>query len=208
MFLYLGKNPMCPRSTLHSLGPGASWSQSSVWPASTDWLQAAGLTVVFLSSDVCPLESWAGSWPFGVQALSRSMSCGLRKSTDSTCLLIGGAMCPVSLLLDLRHPSTEAYRLFCGTRFWRVKLSTSRRAHANECSLMFRPPGSLSPGPPSSHSPRDPPKPAGRSGPVFYQITAFTLGPSMCEILCTPFKGEISISVNLEALLCSSPVGL
>lgn len=89
-----------------------------------------------------------------------------------------------------------------------MKVSTSRRAHANECALMFLPPGSLSPGPPFPHSPRDPPEPAGRSGPVFYQITAFALGPGMCEILCTPFKGEVSISLSLDALLCSSPVGL
>ena len=30
----------------------------------------------------------------------------------------------------------------------------------------------------------------------------------MCEIFCTPFKGEVSISLNLAALLSSSPVGL
>ena len=59
-----------------------------------------------------------------------------------------------------------------------------------------------------SPTPGDPPRPAGKSGPVFYQITAFTLGPRVYEILCMPFKSEVSISINPEELLRSSPAGL
>ena len=43
-------------------------------------------------------------------------------------------------------------------------------------------------------SPRDSPRPAGRSGPGSYQITAFTFGPGTHETLCEPFKSEASIS--------------
>ena len=55
--------------------------------------------------------------------------------------------------------------------------------------------------PRASHShPRPPtspggsPRPKGRSGPGSYQITAFALGPSMCEILHAPFNCEVSTS--------------
>jgi len=37
------------------------------------------------------------------------------------------------------------------------------------------------------------PRPASRSGPGFYQIAAFSMGPGACEILCTPFKSEVFI---------------
>ena len=53
----------------------------------------------------------------------------------------------------------------------------------------------------------DPPRLAGRSGPGFYQITAFALGPGMSEILCVLFKSKVSISPNPVELLQSSPAG-
>ena len=47
--------------------------------------------------------------------------------------------------------------------------------------------------------PRDPPRPVGKPGPSSYKITAFALGPSAHEILCAPFKTEVSISPSLGA---------
>ena len=61
---------------------------------------------------------------------------------------------------------------------------------------------------PPPTSPKDSPRPAGRSGPGTYQITAFALGRRACEILCAPFKSEVLISPNLVGLLQSSPAGL
>ena len=41
---------------------------------------------------------------------------------------------------------------------------------------------------------RNPPRPAGRPSLGTYQITAFSVGPGTREILCVPFKNEVSIS--------------
>ena len=46
-------------------------------------------------------------------------------------------------------------------------------------------------------------RPAGKSGPGFYQIIAFSLGPTACEILCVPFKiqslsSQAGLKLNLE----------
>ena len=38
------------------------------------------------------------------------------------------------------------------------------------------------------------PTPVGRSGPGSYQITAFSLGSRTCQILCAPFKSQVSVS--------------
>ena len=48
-----------------------------------------------------------------------------------------------------------------------------------------------------SASAADSPRPAGRSDPGSYQITAFVLDPRTCEIVCVPFKSEVSISLVL-----------
>lgn len=48
----------------------------------------------------------------------------------------------------------------------------------------FSPPNKLQP----HHT--SPAKPAGRSGPTSYQMTALALGPSICGILCAVFKGK------------------
>ena len=57
------------------------------------------------------------------------------------------------------------------------------------------------PPPPHPNSPRDSPRLIGRSGPGIYQITAFALGPSACEILCAPFKRNLYFPKS-----CRSPV--
>ena len=48
---------------------------------------------------------------------------------------------------------------------------------------------------------------AGRSDPGFYQIIAFALGLSVCEILCVPFKHEVSTSPSPLGFLKLSPPG-
>ena len=55
-------------------------------------------------------------------------------------------------------------------------------------------------------SPQDSPRPAGRSSPGSYQITAFALGPSACEILCVPLQSEVSISSRPLELPKLSPL--
>ena len=42
----------------------------------------------------------------------------------------------------------------------------------------------------TSASPVNPPRPIGRSGPGFYEVTAFAQGSSACEILLHPPKAE------------------
>lgn len=73
----------------------------------------------------------------------------------------------------------------------------ARSVHAVECSQVIptgMPPVSMSPGVAQpSASPEDSPKPAGRSGPGCYQITAFAPCPSAHKILSVPFKNEVSI---------------
>ena len=51
-------------------------------------------------------------------------------------------------------------------------------------------------------------RPAGRSVPGSYKITASALGPSAHEILCAPFKSEVSISTNPLELIRISPTDL
>ena len=64
-------------------------------------------------------------------------------------------------------------------------------------SLIRLPPTSL----------RGSPRPAGRSGPGSYQITAFALG-IVYEILFAPFKSDTSISPRPVGLPKLSPTGL
>ena len=54
----------------------------------------------------------------------------------------------------------------------------------------------------------DSPRSAGRSNPGFYQMTAFALGPGACEILCVPFKNEVSLSPSPLGLLKVNLTGL
>lgn len=61
---------------------------------------------------------------------------------------------------------------------------------------------------PPPASPGDSIKPGDRPGPGSCQITIFCFGPDMHEILCTPFKSEVSISPSLDGLLKLSPVYL
>ena len=60
---------------------------------------------------------------------------------------------------------------------------------------------------PPPTSPGDSSRPAGRSGPGSYQITAFALGPRVHEILCAPFKSEVSYFPSPVGLLQLSPAG-
>ena len=74
-------------------------------------------------------------------------------------------------------------------------MSASRSVHLVEYSPICVPPVSVSPSEPQppTASLGDSARPAGRSGPVSYQDIAYALGPSASEILCVPFKCEVSI---------------
>ena len=63
------------------------------------------------------------------------------------------------------------------------------------------------PQPPPS-SPGDPLRPAGMSVPGSYEVTAFALGLSAHEILCAPFKSEVSVFPKPVELLQLSPTSL
>ena len=66
------------------------------------------------------------------------------------------------------------------------------------------PGGSQFPPAPSGGSPR----PAGGSDPVSFQMTAGALGLRVWEILCVPFKNEVSVSYRPPVLPYTSPAGL
>ena len=49
-------------------------------------------------------------------------------------------------------------------------------------------------------SPGDPPRPAGKSGPGSYEVTAFALGPSVRETLCVSPKSGVCFPHPVEFL--------
>ena len=55
---------------------------------------------------------------------------------------------------------------------------------------------------------RDSPRPAGRSAPGSYEVTAFSLGPSVHETLCAPSKSGVFVFPSPMEFLPSSPAGL
>ena len=84
-----------------------------------------------------------------------------------------------------------------------ISIHVVEGAPNNSCRQCLCPQGEP---PPASLG--DSPRPAGRSGPGSCQITAFALGPGVCEILCEPFKSKVSISPNPLGLLKLSLTGL
>ena len=58
------------------------------------------------------------------------------------------------------------------------------------------------------HPQGDPPSSIGRSGLGSYRVTACMLGPGAHEILCAPFKSEVSLSPSPWGPLKLSPAGL
>ena len=64
------------------------------------------------------------------------------------------------------------------------------------------------PQPPPCTSPGDPPRPAGRSGPGSYEVTAFSLGLDVHKTFCPPSKSGVSVSPSPVEFLRSSPAGL
>lgn len=76
--------------------------------------------------------------------------------------------------------------------------ATSNSVHMVECCQICLPPVSMFPGcsVSASSSLGASPRPEGRSGPVSFQITAFTLS---CQILHVTFKSEVSVAPsNME----------
>ena len=120
-------------------------------------------------------------------------------------------------MLDLRQPNTDAYRQLVGPGLGTNELEGGFHSDAvctsvhmveaaskNDCHQCLYPQDEL-------HLPvaslGDSPRLAGRSGPGSYQMTAFALGPRACEILCVPFKSEVSIFPSPVGLPKLSPVG-
>ena len=90
------------------------------------------------------------------------------------------------------------------------KTVTSRRAHmpmSTPCYLCYQCPCPHSESQPLPASPGDPPRPAGRSGPGLYGVTAFSLGLGAHESLCVPSKSGVSVSPSPVKFLWSSPTG-
>ena len=121
---------------------------------------------------------------------------------------MGGALFLPHCLFDLRHPSTGAYRLLGGTRTWCQNGSLQE----SSCPWVFpstSAPVSLSPqwATASLTSPGDPPRPASRSGPGSYEVTAFfPWGPCVHKTLCVPSKSWVSVSPSPVELLRSNPI--
>ena len=101
-----------------------------------------------------------------------------------------------------------SYRLFWGTQVSVLMSGVGfhNGTHEHKHSWGRRGPRCELQLPPTSLG--DSPRSADRSGPGFYQITAFTLGPRTCEILCAPFHGEVSISPSPVGLPKLCPAGL
>ena len=91
-------------------------------------------------------------------------------------------------------------------------MTAARSVLAFECSPVMSPTSVYVPqvscSPATHTSPGDSLRPAGKSGAGSYQITDFALGPGVHEILCVPFKSEVSNSPNPVGLLQLTPVGL
>lgn len=143
--------------------------------------------------------------PLVVRALSVGLSrgdCGLRKLIES-CLLMGKyAFLPCGLL-DLRHPSIRAYRLWVGPCLG-DKFLSSMRTHINEYSPVPLPPVSFPQSEPQSlfASSGETSRQADRSGPGSYEVSAFASGASVQKTLCAPSKGGVLCQP------CSAPLVL
>ena len=124
-----------------------------------------------------------------------------------TCLLLIWPVFLPSLLYGLSHPSLGDHRLG-----WAKSWHQDVTLQESSCRWMLPNISATCVCVPwVSHScpifPGDPPRSAGRSIPESCQITAFALGPGMCEILYSLFKSEFSISLGSVGFLLLSPVG-
>ena len=63
-----------------------------------------------LGAGTCPLVGGSGSWAFCWAGLCLEVAVG-SWGLEATCLLMGWAVSPPSLLLGLRHSNTDTYRL-------------------------------------------------------------------------------------------------
>ena len=177
-------------------------------------LVEAGLEVSagFLEGEVtaCPLVIELGLWPLVGKTVPWEVSRGgwvLKKSLGSLSD-VGWTYVPIQLVVW-----PEASQHWClqavGWGQVLVLMSQDAHCHQSQCwqSRMFPyvwnqclfPQGKLQLPP---FSPGDCLRPAGGSGPRFYQIIAFALGPGACEILCVPFKSEVfffsGLKLNVE----------
>ena len=175
----------------------------------------------FLWEGPVPAHWWVvlGPGPLVGKAMSRGVSigsCGLRKSLGS--LSAGGRGCvPAQLVVwpEASHPALAPTGYWVGPglganepRCWLPAAVFMRlnipKSVCHQCLCLQGEP-QLPPPPFLQETLQDQ---QSRSGPGFYQITAFILGPSVYEILYAPLKSEVSISPSFVRLLKLSPTGL
>ena len=152
-----------------------------------------------------------GLGPLVGGAMSRGMSrggCGPRKLLGS--LSADGWGCVPALLFGLRCPSTGVHRLFGVGQVLVPKWQSPGQftlMDAPQCTHHWCPCPHSEPHLPSTFT-GDPLRPAGRSGPGSYEVTAFALGPGAHETLCAPSQSGVSVSPSPVELLHSSAAGL
>ena len=119
---------------------------------------------------------------------------------------MGGVMVPPCWLFGLRHPSNGAYMVVGLGSGHCVKMAAFKRAHTKEYSSVPSPPVSLTSqwATATHHIPRrHPPTPAGRSDSGSYEVTAFSLSPSVHRLYLSS-KSRISVSLHPMDFLWSS----
>ena len=136
-------------------------------------------------------------------------SCGLRKCLGS--LSADGWVCALTLLVvwpeGSQHWTLQAVGWGqvlmpkCWSPGWLMPMNTPQYLY-HQCSCPHSEPQ------PPSASLGGPPRPSGRSGPGSYEVTAFSLGPSVHETLCVSSKRGVSLSPSPVEFLQSSPTGL
>ena len=140
-----------------------------------------------------------GAWSRG--------DCGLR--TLGSLPAVGGSLSPPSLSFDLKCPPALGPAGCSVGPGLGAKMSASRGAHTDECSLIGPSPVPMSPGRPNllPESPGDSSRPTGRSGPGSHQMMAFPLVLVHVRFCVHPLKVK-SIFPNPLELLQSSLTSL
>lgn len=125
-------------------------------------------------------------------------SCGLKKSFQAASLLMDGTVIPPCQFFCLQCPSTGAYRLLSGARFWCQNVSLQGRAHPDECL-----PVALHQCPCPQSEPQllpissgDPPRTEGRAGPGSQEVLLLLLVP---RFVCAFQEWSLSLTQSRGA---------
>ena len=157
-----------------------------------------------------------GPGPLVRKARSRGVSRGgseLKKSLDSLSADWWGCISPI-WLFGLNHPALAPTNCWVGPELGVNDLSQMSASSESSCrwilpkisTTLSIPQSKLQLCP--SYVPRRLPRPAGKSGPGSYEVTALAINTGTHEILCTPFKSEASFSPVLWNPCNLSPTGL